>query len=68
MSDALAGFKTVETVNGWRFGSQAPYANACCIACPCGHLSVRDRDEVAAHVCPACGRIPTHPSASREVA
>lgn len=55
-NDALIGFKHTAAEHGWRFGWHPSYPDIVTIACACGHLSVRDRDEVPEHVCPACGR------------
>lgn len=55
-SDPLVSFEIIEEAHGWRFGSNPHYPDILCIACPCGHMSVRDRDEVKGHVCPSCGR------------
>lgn len=43
-----------ETLNGWKCESHESYPDTIIIECKCGHTSVRDRDEVADHVCPGC--------------
>lgn len=43
-----------ETLNGWKCESHESYPDTMIITCQCGHTSVRDRADVADHVCPGC--------------
>lgn len=44
-----------ERIRGWLVGSIEQYPDICTVECECGHVSVRDREEVPTHICPACG-------------
>lgn len=54
--DPLHAIEVIEAIGIWRCGSTKAYPETVVIACErCGHMSVRDRDEAAKHVCPGCG-------------
>ncbi|RLA42174.1 MAG: hypothetical protein DRQ64_00330 [Gammaproteobacteria bacterium] len=54
-----AKFTHEEILHGWSVGWEDEEEDILMIECVCGHLSVRDRDQVQDHVCPGCGFVPT---------
>lgn len=55
--EALAGFPSTDTIEGWAVGWHPVYPDVLAVACACGHMSVRDRSEIPDHMCPRCRRI-----------
>lgn len=54
--EALEGFTEKERIGGWLVGFDLAYPHILAVACGrCGHLSIRDREQIPGHVCPGCG-------------